>query len=76
MRNKYVNAVVDRIEEGHVVLLWQEDESEQFQVPARLFPELAEGDIVGIELKKYEADTGMTRKKVDELKKRLREKSF
>ena len=76
MRNKNVNAVVDRLEGAYLILLWQEDESVQFHVPARLFPELSEGDIIEIEMRKYEAGTGTARKNVDELKRRLREKSF
>jgi hypothetical protein len=47
-----MKATVDRIEGGYAIIMLQDDELVQFPVPLELIPDLVEGDILDITIRK------------------------
>lgn len=54
-------ATVDRIERGLAVLLIRPNEIETVYVQSSLIPDIAEGDIVEITIRKADAETNMAK---------------
>jgi hypothetical protein len=52
-----MKATVDRIEEGYAIIILVDDELVSFPVPLDLMPDLAEGDILDITIRKDLVDT-------------------
>jgi hypothetical protein len=47
-----MKATVDRIEGGYAIIMMRDDELVQFPVPLELMPDLVEGDILDITIRK------------------------
>jgi hypothetical protein len=52
-----MKATVDRIEEGYAIIILVDDERVSFPVPMDLMPDLAEGDILDITIRKDWVET-------------------
>jgi hypothetical protein len=52
-----MKATVDRIEEGYAVLILVDDQRVAFPVPLDLLPDLVEGDILEITIRKDPVET-------------------
>ena len=52
-----MKATVDRIEGGYAIIMLRDDELVQFPVPLELMPDLSEGDILDIIIRKDLMDT-------------------
>jgi len=54
----WMKATVDRIEGGYAIIVLVDDERVSFPVPMNLMPDLAEGDILDITIRKDWVETG------------------
>jgi exoribonuclease R len=70
-----MEATVDRIEDGVVVLLVQPEEKHQILVPRELVPDLKEGDIILVEFLRQERETEEAKTRVSSMIDRLKSKS-
>ena len=68
-----MKAAVDRIENEMVVLIVSDETGREFSLPREFLPDVGEGDIVEIEIRKDNPGTKIerreTKKRVDALKK-------
>ncbi len=76
LADKVIYGVIDRKEGNFFVVLWRDNEEVSFHIPARIYPDLSEGDVLDIRIRKDKRMTEEAFHDVEELKRRLREKSL